>query len=341
MSINIKGHTGWSSIPNVIGRSRLPHPTVHLLINLLGHAEGFNASYSIIRKQTGMSPGTISTALDNLKKLGLITVEKEKVKGSQFASNDYDFHPENIWKLTPEFVDEKLRGKAPATGNVADKKRDNESDPTTGVVAESTTGVVPDPLQEPYTKNDHLELPVENDHSPAGASDAIASGLPQSDQQSDSGQPAEVATGDDQGKGRHKDFKAFLDAYKSITDLDNQMIGEAARVWHSMFNDGSLPGQEALLEGLRMYWRACKHNERVTGRSVRKRPGNWLRDHMWAADEENLKFQDTVSASAARFVSDDQMLASWGVTTSEPQQALGSDGVVDGEIVEERAQINA
>lgn len=333
MSINIKGRTGWSSIPNSLGRSRLPHPTLHLLINLLGHAEGFNASYSIIKEQTGMSPGTISSALKNLKELGLISVGKEKGKGSRYSSNDYDFHPENIWKLTPEFVDEKLRGKAPTTGAVVEESPDSKKTPTTGVVAESTTGVVAGPLRESYTKKEQEELPRENDHSPAGASDAIASGLPQLDQQSDSDQPTEVATDDDQGKGRNKDFQAFLDAYETITNLDKQMIGEAARVWHSMFKGGSLPAQEALLEGLRAYWRACKHNERVTGRSVRKRPGNWLRDHMWAADEENLMFQE-VTPNVARST-DDDILASWGISPNSPTQMLGDDAVIDGEIVNE------
>lgn len=162
MSISIQGQTGWASIPNAIGRSRLPHPTVHLLVNLLGHADGFNASYSIIRKQTGMSPSTISAALENLKKLGLISVKKTKNKGSRFDSNDYDFHPGMLWKLTPEFVDEKLRGKVTATEDVVDDKMP----PTTEDVAKPATGNVLGPLQEMKAKNDQGELPVENDHSP-------------------------------------------------------------------------------------------------------------------------------------------------------------------------------
>lgn len=295
--------------------------------------------YETIADESRCSVQTVKRHIKKLEERGLV------VRGNQNLANSYPkYRRPVVWNLNmslrrePKKVEEKAGYQSdtpPERGINGDKVRYQPEQ--SEVSNETKRGITVELHNHPLTTQE----PSNNPPTPAGASDAIASGLPQSDQQSDSCQQTEVATGNDQGKGRSKDFKAFLDAYKSITDLDKQMIGEAARVWHSMFKDGSLPEQETLLEGLRTYWRACRHNQRVTGRSVRKRPGNWLRDQMWAAVEENLKFQDAGSVSAARFVSDDQMLASWGVTTSEPQRSLGSDGVVDGEIVEERAQINA
>lgn len=321
MSISIKGQTGWASIPNSIGRSRLPYPTLSLMINLLTHSEGFSASYTLIQEQTGMATATISTAIKNLEKLGLLTVKKMPRTGGKYASNHYTFHADNIWKLTPEFVDQRLERGKTASKNEAGKKS-----PTSGDEGGTASLNEVAPLQEMKTKNDQGELPVENDHSPAGVSDTDVSGHPQPNQQSSS---------DDRGKGRHKDFQAFLDAYGTITALDDQMIGEAARVWHSMFKDGSLPPQDELMEGLRVYWRAMTHNERVTGRSVRKRPGNWLRDHMWAADEENLRFDDRPQKSGGV----ENTMENWlGLPEGALSEGFGFDqaAIVDGTVVEQK-----
>ena len=312
MSISIQGQTGWASIPNSIGRSRLPYPTLALLINLLTHSEGFSASYELIKEQTGMATATTSAAIKNLEKLGLLTVKKMPRTGGKYASNHYVFHADNIWKLTPEFVDQRLERGKTASKNEAGKKS-----PTSGDEGGTASGNEAAPLQEMKTKNDQGELPVENDQPPAGASDTDVSGDGSDGQDSS----------DDRGKGRHQDFREFLDAYATITDLDKQMIGEAARVWHSMFRDGSLPPQAELLEGLRAYWRAMKHNQGVTGKQVRKRPGNWLRDCMWLAEEDNLKFDQ---ATPVHRSTDDEILQSWGILPGDD-----SGDWVEGEIVSE------
>lgn len=175
MSINIQGRTGWNAIPNSIGRSKLPHPTVHLLINLLSHADGFHATYSIITEQTGMSSKTIAAALDNLKKLGIVSVTKVKGMNGRFESNDYDFHPDRLWKLTPELVDERLRGKKPAVGG-----KGGESDRCTRESGTAVEGKAA-PLYEGKTKKYQEERSVENDQSPLtpqGADGASAADEP-------------------------------------------------------------------------------------------------------------------------------------------------------------------
>lgn len=160
MGVNIQGKTGWHSIPNSIGRSRLPHPTVHLLVNLLSNSDGFNATYSIITEQTGMSSKTISAALDNLKKLGLVSVTKVAGKNGRFDSNDYDFHPDRLWQLTPELVDERLRGKTPAVEGKAGE--DDRFTKESGTAVESKAA----PLYNGKTKKEQGEQPGENNHPP-------------------------------------------------------------------------------------------------------------------------------------------------------------------------------
>lgn len=159
MGISIRGRSGWGAFPYTVGRSRLPHPTFHLLFNLLTHAEGFNATYSIITEQTGMSSKTIAAALDNLKKLDLITVGKKKGANGRFDSNQYTFHADRLWQITPEFVDERLRGKKPAV-----EGKEGESNRFT---RESRTAVEgkAGPLYEGKTKEDHLETTSKNDQS--------------------------------------------------------------------------------------------------------------------------------------------------------------------------------
>lgn len=161
MSISIKGQTGWASIPNSIGRSRLPYPTLSLMINLLTHSEGFSASYALIQDQTGMATATISTAIRNLEKLGLLTVKKMPRTGGKYASNHYTFHADNIWKLTPEFVDQRLGREKTASKNEAGKKS-----PTSGNEGGTASLNEVAPLQEMKAKNDQGELPVENDQPP-------------------------------------------------------------------------------------------------------------------------------------------------------------------------------
>lgn len=269
MSISIQGRTGWASIPNSIGRSRLPYPTLSLLINLLTHSEGFSASYELIQEQTGMASATVSTAIKNLEKLGLLTVKKMPRTGGKYASNHYIFHADNIWKLTPEFVDQRLDRKKTASG-----KKDGKKSPTS--VSEDGTASLneDDPLQEMKTKNDQGETPWENDHPPAGQSDADAS---------------EGSNKPDPGKGRSKDKQAFGEAYGSIEPLTSQNWGELSRVWSQMLKSGELPTQEELLDGLRVYYRAVQHNRRTNPSFRVKRPANWLRDCMWLSTEDELK----------------------------------------------------
>lgn len=272
MGISIQGRTGWASVPNAIGRSRLPHPTVHLLLNLLTHSEGFDASYSILTEQTGMGRATISSALKNMKKLDLVSVEKKPGKHGQFDSNNYVFHADRLWTLTPEFVDERLRKESTGSG----------AELGTGSGAELA------PVQELNRKKEQVERPVENDQPPSGHSDANASGESPDDDPDSTNQP-EANSG---SKNRIKDMQEFGDAYKSIAPVTKQMWGELARVWSTMHRGGELPEQDVLLESLRGYYRAVKHNARIAGREAVKRPANWLRDCMWLATEDELKFAE-------------------------------------------------
>ena len=136
MGINILSSTGFTQIPNAVGRSRLPHTTVHLILNLMGHAEGFHASYKLISQQTGMSSSTIASCLENLKKLGVVSVRKTLAKNGEHTVNEYDFYRDRLDSLTPEIVDEKLRGKTRVKNDPPTEPHfGNQSDPTSGIEA--------------------------------------------------------------------------------------------------------------------------------------------------------------------------------------------------------------
>lgn len=131
MSVKTTGRTGWTSIPHTVFRSRLPQSTVYLLGNLMGHAAGFEASYKLITQQTGMSSSTIARALENLKKLGLVEVHKKLSVNGENTSNSYLLYLDRIDTLTPELVDERLRGITPSGDDETNSPHfQNESDPT-------------------------------------------------------------------------------------------------------------------------------------------------------------------------------------------------------------------
>lgn len=141
MSITIAGNVGWTAVPNALGRSRLPHTTLHLLMNLLTHSDNFVASYRIITEQTGMSSRTISNALKNLQLLELVTVKKMPGMNGRFDSNEYTFHADRLFQITPEFVDEKLRG---STAVPAESERDHRCTSDSGTAVPTTAA----PLSE-------------------------------------------------------------------------------------------------------------------------------------------------------------------------------------------------
>ncbi|WP_196763682.1 helix-turn-helix domain-containing protein [Corynebacterium glutamicum] len=132
-----------------------------LLINLLTHSAGFNASYSTIKEQTGMAPTTIAKALDNLEKLGLITVKKVDGDGGKFASNHYIFHADNLWKIDADFVAERLKKDSPSPKSGAVETETTA--PKNGVVTAPKNGAAP--LQKMDTKNDQGEI-TKNDQPP-------------------------------------------------------------------------------------------------------------------------------------------------------------------------------
>lgn len=168
MSISIQGQTGWLSIPNGLGRSRLPYPTLALLLNLLTHSAGFNASYSTIKDQTGMASATIAKAVGNLEKLGLITVKKVEGDGGRFAANQYIFHADNLWKVNADFVAERLNLPKPSSLNEAVTGSGNEDgDKNTASPNEAAPTSLNEaaPLQEMKTKKEQEERP-ENDQPP-------------------------------------------------------------------------------------------------------------------------------------------------------------------------------
>ncbi|KAA8723240.1 helix-turn-helix domain-containing protein [Corynebacterium phocae] len=160
MNITVQGHTGWVSYPVNIFRSRLPHSTVHLLANLLTHAEGFHASYSTISKQTGMAKGTISTALKNLQALGVVTISKESPQGDRWQRNHFVFHVDRLWQLTPEVVEERLGSGVSGSKIEPDKN-------CTGSKIEPGSGskIEPTPVQKLNTKKDQGSTSTKEDQS--------------------------------------------------------------------------------------------------------------------------------------------------------------------------------
>lgn len=151
---------GWEAIPHCVFRSRLPHSTVHLLCNLLTHAEGFKPSYALISKQTGMSSATIAKGLKDLVKLGLVEVTKAKNEGT-WQKNEYEFVAENIWQLTPELVDYALRGKRPESDGTALETKDGTAletkvDPLSKLKSKKTKLNKPDEInQHAHSANEH------------------------------------------------------------------------------------------------------------------------------------------------------------------------------------------
>lgn len=178
MGVNILNSTGFTAVPNTIGRSRLPHTTVHLIVNLLGHAPGFHASYKLISEQTGMSSSTIAGGLENLKKLGVVRVRKELAKNGENTVNVYDFYSDRLDALTPEIVDEKLRGKTPVKNeSPAAPHFGNQSDPTSGIevtplreskykkTRSKTTDLKDKHMLIPDGKSDNASLPIDDTSS--------------------------------------------------------------------------------------------------------------------------------------------------------------------------------
>lgn len=143
---------GWEAIPHCVFRSRLPHSTVHLLCNLLTHAEGFKPSYALISRQTGMSSATIAKGLKDLVKLGLVEVTKAKNEGT-WQKNEYEFVAENIWQLTPDLVDYALRGKLPESDDTALEAKDGpaleaKADPLLNLKSKKTKINKPDEINQ-------------------------------------------------------------------------------------------------------------------------------------------------------------------------------------------------
>lgn len=246
MGISIQGRTGWASVPNAIGRSRLPHPTVHLLLNLLTHSEGFDASYSTLTKQTGMSRATISSALKNLQKLELVTVEKRAGKNGKFDSNNYIFHADRLWTLTPEFVDARLRGKVTGSGN--------ELGTGSGTELGTGSGNEPAPVQELNYKKEQEEPSWKNDQpplTPTGEDGASAAG-------------AESAPAVEQ----------FDEWWKHVDKKEAK--GDARKAFKAALKKVDLP---TLIAGIQ---RSQEHWKRLgRARDKTPHPATWLRAESW------------------------------------------------------------
>ena len=79
-------------IPSAIFDATKNKSTICLYLSLMTYAdsEGFCfPSYSKINEQTGMSSATISKSLDELQKVGLLTIEKHKRHGNVQENNTY------------------------------------------------------------------------------------------------------------------------------------------------------------------------------------------------------------------------------------------------------------
>lgn len=208
---------GWEAIPHCVFRSRLPHSTVHLLCNLLTHAEGFKPSYALISKQTGMSSATIAKGLKDLVKLGLVEVTKAKNEGT-WQKNVYEFVAENIWQLTPELVDYALRGKRPESDGTALETKD-------GTALETKV----DPLSKLKSKKTKLNKPDEiNQHAHSANERA-----PQSREKVWQSEFDEWYKDYPRKTGKGAARKAFLKARKGGVELDTLKEGldRSKRSW--------------------------------------------------------------------------------------------------------------
>ena len=266
MGINIQGRVGWGAFPHTIGRSRLPHPTFHLLFNLLTHAEGFNATYSVITDQTGMSSKTIAAALNNLKKLDLVTVIKKKGKNGRFDSNQYTFHADRLWQITPEFVDERLRGKA-AVG-----RKDGDADRCTRESGAALQGEAA-PLYEGKTKKHQGERSVENDQSPLapqGADGASAAG-------------DAIAA---------EPLDPFDEWWEHVPR--KKAKGDARKAFKTALKKTDLPTLIAGIEKSKRQWQ-------TEGRAVSKipYPATWLRSESWEDEQDTWQETSPQSGLAA------------------------------------------
>ena len=278
MSITIAGNVGWTAVPNALGRSRLPHTTLHLLMNLLTHADNFVATYRVISDQTGMSSRTISNALKNLQLLELVTVKKVPGMNGRFDGNEYTFHADRLFQITPEFVDEKLRG---ATAVPADPELDRRCNSDSGTAVETKAA--------PLSELKRIEEQVENHermtnlppNPPAGGS---ASGDARGD-----------ARDARDGRSAEDEFAEWYASYPR-----KRARGDAAKAFKTARKKATLA---QLLDGVQRsiaQWDA-------EGRDATKLPypATWLRAESWADQDDQWVSSQPQLRSGAQNTLDD------------------------------------
>lgn len=285
MSVSIGGRTGWTSIPNGIGRSRLPHTVVHLIVNLLSHAEGFNASYTLISEQTGMSSATIAKGLKVLQKLGLVTVKKERGEKGRFDSNGYDFHPEILWRITPELVEERLGEKKPASKTKADKSDDDRFRNQSGTASKTKAA----PLQKLKTKKEQRERSLENDQPIVSASAPTAPSVPESQKSDQSLFPTPSDTPMSEWRDEEL-YPLFEELWKAHPLAANKP--ESFKQYKKALK---LVNHSRLMQAAKDYKRFTDENGIMRGAISRSH--NWLREQRWEDDYPTEPRSDRASQS--------------------------------------------
>lgn len=92
----------WATIPNALFRSGFPLRVVAVLGNLLTHRPDFPVTVKLMAEQLGVTPKTVTQAINDLEELGL--VERVPVPGEpgKFGRNDYRLREQRLVTWQPE-----------------------------------------------------------------------------------------------------------------------------------------------------------------------------------------------------------------------------------------------
>lgn len=311
MGINILSSTGFTQIPNAVGRSRLPHTTVHLILNLMGHAEGFHASYKLISQQTGMSSSTIASCLENLKKLGVVSVRKTLAKNGEHTVNEYDFYRDRLDSLTPEIVDEKLRGKTRV-------KNDPPTEPHFGNQSDPTSGIEATPLRESkYKKTRSKTTDLKDKHMLISGEKSDNASLPLDGIDA----PGNDTPSSQKKTGAEKYPADFLEWYAMYPR--KKAKGDALKAYRAARKE---IGHPELMEKTRKFVRYVEQSQQE--QKFIPYPATWLRASRWEDELEQEtprtapgSYADGRKASALGIVS--EMIAKdvYGQNTTTPRTA--------------------
>ena len=97
----------WATIPNALFRSGFPLRVVAVLGNLLTHRPDFPVTVKIMAEQLGVTPKTVTQAINDLEELGLVDRVPVPGEPGKFGRNDYRLREQLLvqWKPEVEITD--------------------------------------------------------------------------------------------------------------------------------------------------------------------------------------------------------------------------------------------